>query len=126
LNKLLKPLGYNIDTSNLYDEGGVLKGLGGIKAVSADEMILPPDLTKAMLNPVATSMFNTRMNELRYLYGATTGMNSNSGSSVGEQINGNVYQYGNIQLTESQAKSTTVYDLAQMARGLRSYTATAK
>ena len=126
LNKLLKPLGYNIDTSNLYDDGGVLKGIGGIKAVSADEMILPPDLTKAMLNPVATSMFNTRMNELRYLYGATTGMNSNSGSSVGEQINGNVYQYGNIQLTESQAKSTTVYDLAQMARGLRSYTATAK
>jgi len=125
LNKILKPLGHGINPT--YDSGGVLHGIGGIKATSSDEMVLPPDLTRAMLTPISGNMFSQRMNELRYLYGATTGMNGNISTTVGKQINGgNFYQYGNITLTEESARTTTVYEFAQMARNLRSYVATAK
>ena len=126
LNRILRPTGYHIDTGGLYDSGGILQGIGGIKGTNEDEMILPPDLTKAMLTPITSEMFNARLDELKYLYGATTGMRANIGTSVGKQINGNVYQYGNITLSESEAKHTTVYELANMARGLRSYVATSK
>ena len=125
LNKILGPLGYHINTSNLYDDGGVLEGIGGIKATSANEMVLPPDITKAMLNPTRNAMFNQSMSELRYMYGLA---NSRKGMGIGgdQYNNGTFYQYGGITLTESQAKSTTIYELAKMSRGLRSYVATGR
>lgn len=47
-----------------YDSGGVLRGLGGIKATEEDEMILPPDITAAMLTPAADATFQARLAEL--------------------------------------------------------------
>ena len=122
LNKLLKPLGYNIDVSKLYDSGGILTGTGGIKGTSKDEVILPPDIASKMLKPISTATLNSRLNELRYLYGATN-MNPSGvmNSSIGSQYNGNLYTFGNITLTEGQARSTTIYDLVQRSRGLRAY-----
>lgn len=123
LNKLLKPLGYKIDTSKLYDSGGILSGTGGIKGTSKDEIVLPPDIASKMLKPISTATLNSRLNELRYLYG-TTGVNAagiTSNSSIGSQYNGNLYTFGNITLTEGQARSTTIYDLVQRSRGLRAY-----
>lgn len=125
LNKLLKPLGYSIDTSNLYDSGGILQGIGGIKATNEDEIVLPPDITSRMLQPVRTTALTNRLNELRYLYGVT-GQNaagiSTTNNSIGKQINGgNFYTLGNVTLTESQARSTTIYEFVQASRGLRAY-----
>ena len=40
---------------------------------------------------------------------------------IGTQYNGDTYTFGNITLSEQQAKTTTVYQLTQMAGGLRSY-----
>ena len=126
LNAILKGTGYQISDANLYDAGGILNGIGGIKATAEDEMILPPILTRQMLKPINNSLFQQRMSELGYLYGVNSGMAANSGTSVGKQINGDIYQYGDITLSESQAKGTTVYELAQMARGLRGYAATSR
>ena len=61
------------------------------------------------------------MDELRYLYGikrggALSGMSR--ASSIGTQNNGDIFQLGNVTLTEQQAKNTTVYDFAQIARTL--------
>jgi hypothetical protein len=123
LNKLLKPLGYSIDTSKLYDSGGVLQGTGGIKATAEDEIVLPPDITSKMLQPVRTSMLTNRLNELRYLYGVT-GQNAagiTTNNSIGNQYNGNLYKFGNITLTEAQARNTTIYEFVQASRGLRAY-----
>lgn len=127
LNKIIVPIlgkKYKISTKNLYDSGGVLKGVGGIKGTEEDEVVLPPDITKSMLKPISTAVLSSRMNELRYLYGTTGGMagitNSNS---IGTQYNGNQYTFGNITLTEGQARSTTIYDLVQKSRGLRAYNA---
>ena len=45
--------GKNINKVSRYDSGGVLHGLGGIKATVDDEMVLPPDVTRKLLTPAA-------------------------------------------------------------------------
>ena len=45
--------GKNINKVSQYDSGGVLHGLGGIKATVDDEMVLPPDVTRKLLTPSA-------------------------------------------------------------------------
>lgn len=56
--------------NQLYDSGGVLHGLGGIKATERDEMVLPPDITEKILNPQNTVAFKDFCNNLGILYGA--------------------------------------------------------
>lgn len=62
-----------------YDSGGVLHGLGGIKATVDDEMVLPPDITAKMLRPSANAAFQARMRELGSLYDSTPVSHSLSG-----------------------------------------------
>ena len=111
--------------SGVYDSGGVLKGLGGIKATREDEIVLPPDITKAMLSPSANSAFQTRLSELYYLYGISGNRQQNISEGVatkyGDQHNGDVYNYREITLTESQAKGMSVYDLARLSGNLNIY-----
>lgn len=108
--------------SKKYDEGGILRGLGGIKATAENEMVLPPDITAALLEPSADAVFQQRMKELGLIYGtpqrlgpqlAGTARGGNSYDHYGDE-----YHMGNITLSEAQAKSMTVYDLAQKARNL--------
>lgn len=108
--------------SKKYDEGGILRGLGGIKATAENEMVLPPDITAALLKPSADAVFQQRMKELGLIYGtpqrltpqlAGTARAGNSYDHYGDE-----YHMGNITLSETQAKSMTVYDLAQKARNL--------
>lgn len=47
--------GKNINKVSRYDSGGVLHGLGGIKATVDDEMVLPPDVTRKLLTPSSDS-----------------------------------------------------------------------
>ena len=47
--------GKNINKVSQYDSGGVLHGLGGIKATVDDEMVLPPDVTRKLLTPSSDS-----------------------------------------------------------------------
>lgn len=121
INRALKATGKSIGVKNLYDSGGLLTGLGGIKGTTADEIVLPPDITSRMLKPAMTSQLAQRMNELRYIYGSTGNLAGSSSMAIGSQHNGDIYTFGNITLNKEQAKSTTVYELAKMARGLRSY-----
>lgn len=71
--------GKNINKVSRYDSGGVLKGLGGIKATVDDEMVLPPDVTAKMLRPSANAAFQARMRELGSLYDSTPVSQSVSG-----------------------------------------------
>ena len=108
-----------------FDAGGVLKGLGGIKATGANEIVVPPSIAGRMLSPDADSVFRTRMSELGYLYGASSGMPATLlAGGIGGNVtnnNGATYHLGGITLTEGQAKQTTVYELARLAHGLRAY-----
>lgn len=127
-----KITGVNSDGSykseKVYDSGGILKGMGGIKATNRDEIVIPPDVTDFMLNPSADSVFKQRMSELRYMYGGVPNQAASvAGTPAGGASydhSGDEYHYGNITLTEEQAKSMTIYDLAQKARSLGIYSNT--
>lgn len=116
------------ESKKVYDSGGILKGMGGIKATNKDEIVIPPDVTDFMLNPSADSVFKQRMSELRYMYGGVPNQAvSVAGTPAGGATydhSGDEYHYGNITLTEEQAKSMTIYDLAQKARSLGIYSNT--
>ena len=113
----------------VYDRGGILEGIGGIKATEEPEMVLPPDITKAIQNmllvPQADARFESGMDRMR----AALGLRENnpdalSGArydnhSVGTQQNGcNFYDLGGIVISEAQARGMTVAELARAAKTL--------
>lgn len=108
-----------------YDSGGVLKGLGGIKATADDEMVLPPDITARMLRPSANAAFQARMRELRGLYDPTPAVGRSLAGKTDNRSytdhSGPEYHYGNITLTQAQAETTTVAEFMRMAHHLQPY-----
>lgn len=109
-------------TFSFYDSGGILHGIGGIKATRDDEMILPPKMTKALLDAERNGSFDALLGHLGIVTAAAQSYagfgNGFTRNSIGSQHNGDVYEFGNITLSEQQARSMTVYDLAQMSRTL--------
>lgn len=110
-----------------YDAGGILKGMGGIKATSQDEIVLPPKLAAKMLTPLADQTFKARLGELGFLYGAENNLpRTLTGSSDNRSYtdnSGTRYQIGSIVMTEQQAKNTTIYEAAQQAHNLQAFSA---
>jgi TP901 family phage tail tape measure protein len=107
-----------------YDSGGVLHGLGGIKATVDDEMVLPPDVTAKMLKPSADSRFRARVNELGGLYGETPVSRSVAGNSDNRSYSdhsGPTYNVKGITLTEQQAEHLTVAQMCRMAHNVKPY-----
>ena len=110
-----------------YDEGGILQGMGGIKATPQDEIVLPPKLAARMLTPQASQVFQARVSELGYVYGAEQGipksLRGNSDNRSYTDNSGTRYQIGSIVMTEQQAKNTTIYEAAQQAHNLQAFSA---
>ena len=107
-----------------YDSGGVLHGLGGIKATVDDEMVLPPDVTAKMLKPSADARFRARVNELGGLYGETPVSRSVAGNSDNRSYSdhsGPTYNVKGITLTEQQAEPLTVAQMCRMAHNVKPY-----
>lgn len=107
-----------------YDSGGVLHGLGGIKATADDEMVLPPDITAKMLQPSADARFRARVNELGGLYGEKPVSRSVAGSSDNRSYSdhsGPTYNVKGITLTEQQAEHLTVAQMCRMAHNVKPY-----
>lgn len=110
----------------VYDKGGILEGMGGIKATEKPEMVLPPDVTKVlhtmMLRPQTDMRFERGMDRMRMALGIKDGTAMNRAAyddhRIGTQYSGNVYQLGGISISEEKARVTSVYDLARMARTL--------
>lgn len=103
-----------------YDGGGILSGLGGIKATYADEMVLPPDATAGLLNAEKNGSFDALLSHLGIV---TSAANRLAGfgapvlkNTIGSQHNGDVYSINGVTIGEAQARSTTIYDFAQMAK----------
>lgn len=89
--------GKNTNKVSRYDSGGVLHGLGGIKATVDDEMVLPPDVTRKLLMPSSDSrakeviagmrlVLNDRMPYGKSLAGVTN--NSTDSHNVSYCVNG--------------------------------------
>lgn len=110
--------------AGVYDSGGVLRGMGGIKATMRDEMVLPPDVTAKMLKPSADARFRARVNELGGLYGETPVSHSVAGSSDNRSYSdhsGPTYNVKGITLTEQQAEHLTVAQMCRMAHNVKPY-----
>ncbi len=110
--------------AGVYDSGGVLRGIGGIKATMRDEMVLPPDVTAKMLKPSADARFRARVNELGGLYGETPVSHSVAGSSDNRSYSdhsGPTYNVKGITLTEQQAERLTVAQMCRMAHNVKPY-----
>ena len=110
--------------AGVYDSGGVLHGMGGIKATADDEMVLPPDITAKMLQPSADARFRARVNELGGLYGETPVSRSVAGSSDNRSYSdhsGPTYNVKGITLTEQQAEHLTVAQMCRMAHNVKPY-----
>lgn len=110
--------------AGVYDSGGVLRGMGGIKATMRDEMVLPPDITERLLKPSADARFRARVNELGGLYGETPVSHSVAGSSDNRSYSdhsGPTYNVKGITLTEQQAEHLTVAQMCRMAHNVKPY-----
>lgn len=110
--------------AGVYDSGGVLRGMGGIKATMRDEMVLPPDITAKMLQPSADARFRARVNELGGLYGETPVSRSVAGNSDNRSYSdhsGPTYNVKGITLTEQKAEHLTVAQMCRMAHNVKPY-----
>lgn len=109
------------DPYKKYDSGGILKGLGGIKATSQDEIVIPPLLAEKMLEPSADSIFQKRMSELGWLYGAAERGGTMPGKTVMSRTSydhyGDSYSVNGVQIGAEAANRLTV---AQVMRALNS------
>lgn len=109
------------DPYKKYDSGGILRGLGGIKATSQDEIVIPPLLAEKMLEPSADSTFQKRMSELGWLYGAAERGGTMPGKTVMSRTSydhyGDSYNVNGVQIGAEAANRLTV---AQVMRALNS------
>lgn len=109
------------DPYKKYDSGGILRGLGGIKATSQDEIVIPPLLAEKMLEPSADSTFQKRMSELGWLYGAVERGGTMPGKTVMSRTSydhyGDSYNVNGVQIGAEAADRLTV---AQVMRALNS------
>lgn len=92
----------------LYDSGGILKGLGGIKATRDDEAILSPSLTNNILNPEKNAMFDMFTKNLATIFTAPISQANMPQMNLGalNMHNGNscnTYQMnGDVHITEAE------------------------
>lgn len=105
------------DPYKKYDSGGILRGLGGIKATSQDEIVIPPLLAEKMLEPSADSTFQKRMSELGWLYGAAERSGAMPGKTVMSRTSydhyGDSYSVNGVQIGAEAANRLTVAQVMQ-------------
>jgi TP901 family phage tail tape measure protein len=115
----------------VYDRGGILHGMGGIKATTQDEGITPPDVTamlkKRVLTPVEDRNFSQNMDSIRWMM-SSNGVDANAvhnasydNHSIGTQNNGNVYKFNGITINEPQASGMTLKQFADIAHNLGNF-----
>lgn len=113
---------YDASGKPVYDNGGILHGMGGIKATAQDEMILPPEMTKAVVDVEHRGDFERFISHLGIVTSA-----ANAIRLVPQPTNVNRYGIGtqnNSSYTingmefKNITGGTTISELAQMARNL--------
>ena len=110
--------------AGVYDSGGVLRGMGGIKATMRDEIVLPPDITARLLKPSSEPVFRQRMDEMRCLLGMTPVSQSVAGSADNRSYtdhSGAEYHINGITMTQEQAEKTPIAEIARMTHHLQAF-----
>ena len=95
-----------------------MHGLGGIKATSRDEIVLPPELAEKILNPTSNAQFKAFADSLGLLFGATnrspilsrSDIITNGGSTVNNS-NSNAYVVNGVPISAEDAQTKTIVQL---------------
>lgn len=116
----------------VYDRGGILRGMGGIKATMQDEGITPPDVTallrKRLLKPIDDKTFGQNMDQIRWMM-ASNGTSANEvhnasydshniGTMIAKQIN---YTIDGMKVSPQEAHALTLEKLANIAHNLGNF-----
>lgn len=87
-----------------YDRGGILRGMGGIKATDRDEAVLGPELTQAILKPSSNAQFSDFAKSLGVMFGVSRAaseqriFNTNQTSSLVNSNNSNVTYINGVKI----------------------------
>ena len=111
-----------------YDSGGILKGMGGIKATERDEMILPPDITAQMTRLASGGNVQQLFSGMRSVlfnggipYGQSmAGVTNNDRHDV-TYNNCNSYSINGMTLSPQEADSSVFSVLQSAAHHLKAY-----
>ena len=99
-----------------YDSGGVLHGLGGIKATTKDEVVLDPEMASKILSPVSNAQFHSFVNDLGLLFGASASA-ANAGNVVynngqrSTDSHDSHYSVNGIPISPEVARSHTIEEI---------------
>ena len=109
---------YYKDGKRLYDTGGILNGLGGIKGTSQPEAILSPELTRKILNPVSNSRFTEFAKSLGIIFNEQrfTRQPTITKTAIGTQNYNQSYSVNGIPITQQMAQHSVaeVFDLLNL------------
>lgn len=102
-----------------YDNGGVLQGLGGIKATQQDEIVLPPELTRKILTPTSNEEFVKFSKALGLLFGTSRTVMPYNGNIVRNQNSvanndNRSYVINGVPITHEQAQNYTVAQICEV------------
>jgi TP901 family phage tail tape measure protein len=109
-----------------YDSGGILKGMGGIKATERDEMILPPDITAQMtrlasggnvqqlFSGMRSVLFNGGIPYGQSMAGATT-------NNDRHDVTYNTYSMNGVTLSPQDANRSVLSVLQSAAHHMKAY-----
>ena len=116
----------------VYDQGGILHGMGGIKATMQDEGITPPDVTallrKRLLKPIDDKTFGQNMDQIRWMM-ASNGTSANEvhnasydshniGTMIAKQINCTI---NGMKVSPQEAHALTLEKLANIVHNLGNF-----
>lgn len=117
---------YDANGNRAYDSGGILRGMGGIKATRADEMILPPSITRGLLDAEKSGAFEALLNHLGIVTSAAQSYAGFGGgitkTNIGKQINGGqtIFNVGGVEL-KNITESTTMGEFLRQVKTLSLY-----
>lgn len=99
-----------------YDNGGVLSGLGGIKATARPETVNDPDLTAKILSPSSNEQFSNYVRDMNLLFGASESYAKrpavttfHGGTTTNN--NGNTYVINGMSISQEQADNYSVSEI---------------
>ena len=99
-----------------YDNGGVLSGLGGIKATERPETVNDPDLTAKILSPSSNEQFSNYVRDMNLLFGASESYAKrpavttfHGGTTTNN--NGNTYVINGMSISQEQADNYSVSEI---------------
>lgn len=107
---------YGLKRRELYDDGGILDGLGGIKATSSPEAVINPELTAKVLKPRSSAQFKAFAEGLNLMFAATekaqTGRAAQVISNVtGGTTNNSSYTVNGVPISNDAAERYTIKEL---------------